>query len=76
MWSRSRSAVATSTPAYLDTELRFHVSTEVPRLGPPLGTPAVDVIVRPLTLSSGDYRPPVFIHSGMEILDRTAGVTP
>jgi len=51
-------------PAFPDTEAHFDVTAALHGLG----TSAVDVIVLPLSLGPGDYAPPPFAYTSMEIV--------
>jgi hypothetical protein len=51
-------------PTFPDTELQFDVTAALRGLG----TSAVDVIVLPLSLGPGDYAPPPFVYTSMEIV--------
>jgi hypothetical protein len=51
-------------PAFPDTEPHFDVTAALHGLG----TSAVDVIVLPLSLGPGEYTPPPFVYTSMEIV--------
>jgi hypothetical protein len=51
-------------PAFPDTEPHFDVTAALHGLG----TSAVDVIVLPLSLSPGEYEPPPFVYTSIEIV--------